>query len=159
MEKICIAKRRNKSIQEIGRGVTRALTNNFNIPRNKDYVLKELNEDKNHVLSFNLTPEQCEIIRPNSHIQSLLNGTSRALSLDMHQHNDGQIIFKFYFKKEKTVKLLKTKHVCQMLQISTSFLKRLVKEEKIKSLKLGRLRRFSLEYILEYLTENEKPGN
>ncbi len=159
MEKICIVKRRNKSIQEIGRETTHVLTNNFNTQRNKDYIFKELNEDKNHVLSFNLTPEQCDSIRPNGHIQSLLNEKSADLSLDIQQHNNGQIISKFDFKKDKAVKLPKTKHVCQMLQISTSLLRKLVKEEKIKSYKLGRLRRFSLEDIIEYLTENEKFGN
>jgi len=36
---------------------------------------------------------------------------------------------------------------------------KLVKEQKIKSYKIGRLRRFSLEDILEYLTENEELAN
>ncbi|MFQ5963037.1 MAG: helix-turn-helix domain-containing protein [Candidatus Scalinduaceae bacterium] len=69
------------------------------------------------------------------------------------------MVFEFNFKKEDTPKLLKTKHVCQILQISTSFLKKLVKEEKIKSYKLDRLRRFSLEDILDYLTKNEEFKN
>jgi excisionase family DNA binding protein len=33
---------------------------------------------------------------------------------------------------------------------------KLVKEERLKSYKLGRLRRFSLEDILNYLTENNE---
>jgi len=42
--------------------------------------------------------------------------------------------------------------VCQMLQVSRSFLQKLVHENKIKSYKLGRMRRFLLEDILEYLS-------
>jgi len=40
-------------------------------------------------------------------------------------------------------------------QISKSFLRKLIRTRRIKSYKLGRLRRFSLEDILEYLTRNE----
>lgn len=43
-----------------------------------------------------------------------------------------------------------------MLQVSSGFLMKRVKEKKLKSYKLGRLRRFSLEDILNYLTENNE---
>jgi excisionase family DNA binding protein len=39
-----------------------------------------------------------------------------------------------------------------MLQVSRSFLQKLVHGNKIKSYKLGRMRRFLLEDILEYLS-------
>jgi excisionase family DNA binding protein len=43
-----------------------------------------------------------------------------------------------------------------MLQVSSGFLMKLVKGKKLKSYKLSRLRRFSLEDILNYLTENNE---
>jgi len=42
-----------------------------------------------------------------------------------------------------------------MLQISKSFLQKLVNEKKINSYKLGRRRRFLLEDILEYLSNDD----
>lgn len=42
-----------------------------------------------------------------------------------------------------------------MLQISRSFLTKLIKAGQMKSYKLGRLRRFLLEDILEYLSQGE----
>ena len=47
-----------------------------------------------------------------------------------------------------------------MLQISKSFLIRLVKGKKIKSYKFGRLRRFLLTDVIEYLSfsEDQVPG-
>lgn len=52
--------------------------------------------------------------------------------------------------------MLKTGHVCQILQISNSALMNLVKSKKIKSYKIGRLRRFLLQDILDYLSRSEE---
>ena len=41
-----------------------------------------------------------------------------------------------------------------MLQISRSFLQKLINEKKLNSYKLGRMRRFLLEDILEYLSND-----
>lgn len=51
--------------------------------------------------------------------------------------------------------MLDSKGVCQMLQVSRSFLSRLIRTEQIKSYKMGRLRRFLLEDVLEYLSQSE----
>jgi excisionase family DNA binding protein len=45
-----------------------------------------------------------------------------------------------------------------MLQISRSFLRKLVKNGTIKSYKIGKLRRFLLEDILDYLSQGEVLG-
>ena len=52
--------------------------------------------------------------------------------------------------------MLKSIHVCQMLQIGKSTLMTLVKSRKIRSYKIGRLRRFLLEDILDYLSKSEE---
>ncbi|MDR4505427.1 MAG: helix-turn-helix domain-containing protein [Candidatus Scalindua sp.] len=156
MEKICIVKRRSKGIHETGGEAPRTFSEIFDTDENRSPAFEEVKGDKDNAVSFRLTPEQCEYLRPIGHIHSLMEGSPNVLSLDTERKSDGQIIFKFHFneKKEKSLKLLKPKHVCQMLQISTSFLSKLVKEEKIKSHKLGRLRRFSLDEVIEYLTSN-----
>jgi excisionase family DNA binding protein len=48
--------------------------------------------------------------------------------------------------------MLKPDQVCRMMQISRNSLNRMVKEKKIKSHKIGRLRRFSLKEIIEAMS-------
>ncbi len=43
-----------------------------------------------------------------------------------------------------------------MLQISNSLLMNLVKSKKIRSYKVGRLRRFLLQDVLDYLSRSEE---
>jgi len=50
--------------------------------------------------------------------------------------------------------MLAPNQVCQMLQVSRSFLQKIINEKKIKSYKLGRIRRFLLEDILDYLSSD-----
>jgi excisionase family DNA binding protein len=156
MEKICIVKRRSTISNELRKENTYAFVNNCGIHSEEDYVFEEPNENKNHDLSFNLTPRQSELIRSNHRIKSLINGEASSFVLNMQKEENGQTIFKFHFRESDTVQLLKTKEVCHMLQVSSGFLMKLVKEKKLKSYKLGRLRRFSLEDILDYLTENNE---
>ncbi len=156
MEKICIVKRRNAISNELRKENTYALTNYRGIHSEENYVFEEPNENKNHDLSFNLTSEQSELIRSNHRIKSLINGEANSFVLNMQKEENGQTVFNFDFGEPDTVKLLKTKEVCHMLQVSSGFLMKLVKGRKLKSYKLGRLRRFSLEDILNYLTENNE---
>ena len=156
MEKICIVNRRNNISSELQKEDTYALVNNCGIHSEENYVFEEPNENKNHDLSFNLTSEQSELILSNHRIKALINGEANSLVLNMQKEEDAQAVFKFHFRESDTVQLLKTKEVCHILQVSSGFLMKLVKERKLKSYKLGRLRRFSLEDILNYLTENNE---
>ncbi|TVM03372.1 MAG: hypothetical protein CV087_05350 [Candidatus Brocadia sp. WS118] len=155
MEKLCIVNRRKKSIQEVGKETAHDLLDNGNMFREKEPLFESLPVDSDYVLSFNLTSEQCAFVQSNDHIKSLLDSTSSGFRLDMQHSEDGHIVFKFCFDKVDIEKMLKTEHVCQMLQVSKSFLMKLVKEKEIRSYKMGRLRRFSLKDILEYLTEKK----
>ncbi len=156
MEKICIVKRRNNISNELRKENTYALTNNRGIHSEEDYVFEEPNDDKSHDLSFNLTSEQSELIRSSGHIKSLINRKANCFVLNMKKEENGQTVFNFDFGEPDAVKMLKTKEVCHMLQVSSGFLMKLVKEKKLRSYKLGRLRRFLLEDILNYLIENSK---
>lgn len=153
MEKLCIVNRRKKSIQDVEKEVIHELMDNGSMFREKEPSLENLSGENDNVLSFNLTPEQCGFVRSNDHIKSLITGTLHGSHLDMQKYEDGHIIFNFSFDKVDIEKMLKTEHVCQMLQVSKSFLWKLVKEKALRSYKMGRLRRFSLRDILVYLTE------
>lgn len=153
MEKISIVKRRKKkasSVIDVAEGSLNALKNNVGAADS----FKNLIHEEDQTFSLNLTPEQAGYVQSNDYIRSMLDEASGDAVLDIQQGKDGRIIFNFNFKKAHPVKMLKSDQVCQMLQISRSSLTKLVRGKKIKSYKIGRLRRFSLEDVLEYLTQN-----
>ena len=130
------------------------LRNSSNNIEKEAATLDESNIDE--TISIDLTPDQYELVKSSRYVKYFLNGDSSGVSLDMQKRRDGQIIFNFQFRKVETVKMLKSGHVCQMLQISRSLLMNLVKSNKIKSYKIGRLRRFLLQDIFDYLSKSEE---
>jgi excisionase family DNA binding protein len=124
--------------------------------REESHSLEESDKDVSEAISINLTPEQYDLVKSNRYVKYFLNGDSTGVSLDIHKHTEGQIIFNFQFKKVDIVRMLKAKHVCQMLQISNGLLMSLVKAKKIRSYRLGRLRRFLLQDVLDYLSRSEE---
>jgi excisionase family DNA binding protein len=168
MEKISIVKRRKKGFPEPDIGTQLISEQELTvIPSNalkqspsnvkKESVTPEYSDGNiNETISINLTPEQYDLVKSSEYVKYFLDGESSGVSLDMQKHTDGQIIFNFQFKKVETVRMLKSKHVCQMLQIGNTSLMNLVKAKKIKSYKIGRLRRFLLQDILDYLSRSEE---
>lgn len=113
-------------------------------------------QDINESISINLTPDQYDLVKSNRYVNYFLNGEATGVSVDIQRHTEGQIIFNFQFKKVDIVRMLKAKHVCQMLEISNGMLMNLVKSKKIRSYKIGRLRRFLLQDVLDYLSRSEE---
>ncbi|GAX62000.1 hypothetical protein SCALIN_C28_0202 [Candidatus Scalindua japonica] len=120
-----------------------------------DYEFKNLadGDGEGDKLSLDLTPEQSALIQSNEYIESVTDGETKNIVLNMKKLG-GHTFLNFHFGEVDNMKLLKTKEACSMLHVSASFLLKLVREKKIKSYKLGRLRRFSFHDILNYLTEN-----
>lgn len=111
--------------------------------------------DEDHVIRIQLSQDQCKVIRADSCVNHILGRIIGDIDLDLEHYEDGQIVFNFHLKQVQRADMLDGKKVCHMLQISRSFLSRLVKNDQIKSYKIGRLRRFLLEDILEYLSQGE----
>jgi excisionase family DNA binding protein len=175
MEKISIVKRRRKGALEPGgeenfqiigtQGLqeqdlieipSSALKQSPGNVEKETLTLAESGGDINETISINLTPEQYGLVKSSQYVQYFLDGESSGVSLDMQKQRDGQMVFNFQFKKVDTVKMLKPGHVCQMLLISRSSLMNLVKSNKMRSYKIGRLRRFLLQDILDYLSRSEE---
>jgi excisionase family DNA binding protein len=133
-----------------------SVLNESRCAREESRSLEESEKNINEAISINLTPEQYDLVKSNRYVKYFLNGDSTGVSLDMQRHTEGQIIFNFQFKKVDIVRMLKATHVCQMLQISNSLLMNLVKSRKIRSYKVGRLRRFLLQDVLDYLSRSEE---
>jgi excisionase family DNA binding protein len=153
MEKICIVKRRSSVSSGLRQSRTFMPANNREVYGGADYEFENIADDDSNNLSLNLTPEQSELMQSNEHLKSFADHDTKSFVLNMKKV-DGQTFLNFNFGEADSMKLLKTKEACSMLQVSASFLMKLVKEKKLKSYKLGRLRRFSFQDVLNYLTEN-----
>ncbi len=150
MEKFCIVKRRKQESQgffpfplPLSEEEPYSRNNEFNLSK------KTISRD-GPSFSLGFAPGQVRTIR-SGEIHLLGADTTKSLNLDLHQAEDGSIVFNFHLDLDHNLMMLKPDQVCRMMQISRHLLDRLVKENKIKSYKFGRLRRFSLNDISEAL--------
>jgi excisionase family DNA binding protein len=169
MEKICIVKRRQQNTKSKFKGITpdnqsinistEEPRHDFNLDNktiDEKNILEEFNNESGHVISITMTSEQSFMLQSSEYIRDLLSGQRKDPSLYLKRSLDGRIIFNFCLYESPTVHMLRFDQVCQMLQVSRSFLQKLVHEKALKSYKLGRLRRFAMEDILDYLINNEE---
>jgi excisionase family DNA binding protein len=170
MEKFCIVKRRKQTVSgeqqaEVAAapdpgGTERVTEIASYMPasgvRKETSFLEKRIKDGEQVIRIQLSPEQCKVARSNRTVKDLVGRTIGKVALDIEEGEDGQIVFNFHVKQVYGTKTLNPHDVCEMLQISKSFLSKLVKEGQMRSYKIGRLRRFLLEDILEYLTKSDE---
>ena len=169
MEKICIVKRRQQSTQNEVNAIIKndhtvninseeaqndIILNNKNLPEKK--IVEEYNDESGHFISITMTNEQSSVLQSSECIRDLLIGKIIDPAIYLKLGPDGRIILNFRLNESSTVRMLRFDQVCQILQISRSFLQKLVHEKTLKSYKLGRLRRFAMEDILDYLIRSEE---
>ena len=176
MEKLCIVKRRKRRIpgfelapdpqtqaemascfrENIYDLLSYSANSQLGVKKAVDSPPKPLPEKSGNVVSLHLTSEQCDAILSGNLEGYLAEGVSYAMNLETKYHEDGHITLNLHFDTLRKHRILKFEHVCGMLGVSRSFLKKLVQANTLKSYKPGRLRRFSLDDVLEYLTQNEE---
>jgi len=117
-------------------------------------IVEEFTEKFSTVISITMTKEQSELLKQSEYIKELLSGAKSDSSLDIKINPDGRISLNYHFNDSLLLRMLSPNQVCQMLQISRSFLQKIINEKKLNSYKLGRMRRFLLEDILEYLSSD-----
>jgi excisionase family DNA binding protein len=157
MGKICIVRRRKRGPCEPA-GIVPAMNDRISSERRCDSVFEEIMSEGEGSISVRLTREQAIFIRSHRHFDRLLGAAGEGVQVDIAQGPEGSIIFNFSFKQVHTVKMLSPKDVCTMLSVSRWLLARLVREERIRSYKIGRLRRFSLADILDYIGASRETG-
>lgn len=167
MGKLCIVRRR-KTETQIGLGVAEsldycvadgpkheAIRASDRVSLAWEYPLRgDVAGPDDQKLSIELTPTQANVVKSHAYFKLLLGAKADGSSVGVQRSDEGEIVFNFYFKQVYLSRMLTTSDVCTMLQISRAFLSRLVKAGKLKSYKIGRLRRFSLEDILGHLGES-----
>ena len=153
MENFCIVKRRKPGFTESFPPPLPLAEESPSFPESFNPA-PSLQLKEGAVLSLSLTQGQCRAIR-NGGILSLLDTENpKNLSLTIQQQPDGQVVFNFHFDFDRDWMMLKADQVCQMMQISRNSLNRLVKENRLKSHKIGRLRRFRFKEIVEALNRS-----
>ena len=117
-------------------------------------IVEEFTDKSSSVISITMTKEQSALLQQSEYIKELLSGAKSDPSLDIKINPDGRISLNYHFNDSMILRMLSPNQVCQMLQISRSFLQKIINEKKLNSYKLGRMRRFLLEDILEYLSSD-----
>jgi excisionase family DNA binding protein len=117
-------------------------------------IVEEFVDNSSSVISITMTKEQSDLLQQSEYIKDLLSGKKNDPALDIKITPDGRLSLNYRFSDSLLIRMLAPNQVCQMLQVSRSFLQKLIHENKLKSYKLGRMRRFLLEDILEYLSND-----
>ncbi len=129
-------------------------TDSFNVHDGDTLIFKEVAGEEEQIFSIQLTSQQSQVVQSMNCIKDLLSGKHHGVKMSMEQTTDGKTAFNFHFKPVYTTRMLNAQDVAVMLQISKSMLYRLVKEKDLKSYKVGKLRRFLLEDVVEYLSSS-----
>jgi len=98
-------------------------------------------------LSVELTAGQADMVRSTSYFRRLYPDSSAPIFLNLH-FNEGGL-----------QRMFKAREVCDLLQVSRHTIDRLVRTGHIKSLRIGRLRRFCVEDVMDYLAGCLATGN
>lgn len=121
---------------------------------NDKKIVEEFTDKSSSVISIIMTKEQSDLLKQSEYIKELLSGIKNDPALDIKLTDDGRLSLNYRFNDSLLLRMLAPNQVCQMLQVSRSFLQKIINEKKIKSYKLGRIRRFLLEDILDYLSSD-----
>jgi excisionase family DNA binding protein len=122
MEKICIVKRRKPT--EVS-------------PLHQECA--PIAASASPLLRVELTSQQTEAIRSNGYFRHLYPDKGAPIFLNLH-FNDGHL-----------PKMLRPREICDILQVSRNTVDKLVRTGRIKSVRVGRLIRFSAEDVWDYL--------
>jgi excisionase family DNA binding protein len=147
-----------KQIELSNKSIEAKPVNSINIQTKSDLpdkkIVEEFVDNSASVISIMMTKEQSNLLQQSEYIKELLSGTKSDPAFDIKLTPEGQLAVNFRFNDSLLLRMLAPNQVCQMLQVSRSFLQKLIHEKKINSYKLGRMRRFLLEDILEYLSND-----
>jgi len=145
---------KEQEIQEVSNVPNLMLPPSFHIHDGDNLIFKEVTGDEEQIFSIELTPQQSQVVQSMNLIKDLVGGKHQGVKISMEEAEGGKTAFNFHFKPVYTTRMLNSKDVATMLQISRSFLYKLVRLKEIKSYKIGKLRRFLLEDVIDYLSGN-----
>lgn len=145
MEKITIVRRRKKA------GTTQPEPKPEPTPKSPEPQSSQIPPGKDRI-EINVNHSQYDQIKSEIPWEKIVEGQIEGVGLEINETSAGQVLT-ISFKPVNSLRLLSSAQVCQMLNISRSTLAKWTKSGVINSYKLGRLRRFSLEEVLEFLCQ------
>jgi excisionase family DNA binding protein len=110
------------------------------------------------LVSLQLTGDQIQVLRDNPCAAALLESPASTVDEASRRRREGVIIH-LELPATPPLRLLKTDEVLSMLRISKSCLRRIIRQGRLRSYRLGqnrRLRRIPLEDVLTYLEEGRE---
>lgn len=171
MEKICIVRRKIPEAAPDHRMVRR--TNFYTLRRSLSgkvdpsnsgplrnrwavQTLIDAPRQSNPGLSIELTPAQAELVRSHPYFRLLVRTVAEDSGIALSTGKDGKIVLNLQLTPFCRASMLTTQDVSDLLQVSKNFVSKLVKAGELKSYKLYRLRRFSLEDVLSFLSDSKE---
>jgi excisionase family DNA binding protein len=175
MDKICIVKLRKKMGHAVEPGGSfrshrsgASTTNELPVLVSEQFRIPAVHDERyrserdgvamDRTVGLTLTEQQMNALGSNPHLMSLLNGKFTG-GIETIEHQGEHLVIQFQFASMIPFRLLKSSEVLQMLRISRNYLSKIVNEGKLKSYKIGKLRRFLLNDILSYLHDNCVPAD
>jgi len=157
MNRICIARRRQKRIQEFDEK-TDFISDTVTVSSPYAYrgdlaACSELDTLHRFIPADDTA---CEAGRFCKGTASANVDGSRCITMDVKGNEGTHIILKINFGGLSGNVLLNTEDVCAILQVSKSFVAKLVRTRMVQSCKVNRIRRFARDDILRYLTRNKR---
>jgi excisionase family DNA binding protein len=170
MDKICIVKLRKNMDHTVehgesfgSHGCEASTTSELPVPVSGRTRMQVVHDERyrseingaamERTVGLTLTKQQMNTLGSNPHIMSLLNSKFTG-GLETIEQQDEHLVIKFQFTSMIPLRLLKSSEVVQMLRIGKNCLSKLVREGKLKSYKIGKLRRFLIDDVLSYLHDN-----
>jgi excisionase family DNA binding protein len=152
LEKFCIVKRRKQGLDHpYPSFLSFPMDEPDPLPAPSPPTQASVNGEEG-VLAIPLTAAQSRAVREGGILSVLEGETPKSFQVDVERGENGSVVFHFHLQNHM---MLNPVQVCRMMQISRSLLNRMILEKKIKSYKIGRLRRFFLNDILENLKQQQ----
>ena len=168
MEKISIVQRRRRSKEVQTAALARAKRREQMkrdvhqyldaIQQNGDVisVTESKGNDNDNLYDVALSPEQAKELNSLFDYGELMKGSAEEANVKIYRNENNQVVFRFMFQPQKSLQMLTSEDVCNMLKISRRTLYKNVHNNEITSYKIGSQLRFLAEDIMEYFRKSKQ---
>ncbi len=111
------------------------------------------NED---IFDVALSPDQAQELNSLFDYSELMKGSAEEANVKIYRNENNQVVFRFMLQSQKSLQMLTSEDVCNMLKISRRTLYKNVHNNEITSYKIGSQLRFLTEDIMEYFRKSKK---
>lgn len=103
-----------------------------------------------------LSPDQAKELNSLFDYSELMKGSAEEANVRIYRNENNQVVFRFMLQPQKSLQMLTSEDVCNMLKISRRTLYKNVHNNEIASYKIGSQLRFLAEDIMEYFKKSKQ---